>query len=63
MKATILVGSARKGGNTDVQAQSASEALTEKGFDVDIIYPSDLKIAHCNGCNRCNSSRLHSVQI
>ncbi|MBQ6547544.1 MAG: flavodoxin family protein, partial [Candidatus Methanomethylophilaceae archaeon] len=53
MKATIIVGSARKGGNTDVQSQSVSESLTEKGFDVEIIYPSDLRIMHCTGCNRC----------
>ena len=53
MKAVIIVGSARKGGNTDVQSQSVSEALTEKGFDVETIYASDLRIAHCNGCNKC----------
>ena len=53
MKAAIIVGSARKGGNTDVQSQSVAEALTEKGFEVETIYPSDLRIAHCNGCNRC----------
>ena len=37
MKATVIVGSARKGGNTDVQSQSVAEALTEKGFEVDTI--------------------------
>ena len=61
MKATIVVGSARKGGNTDVQSQSVAEALTEKGFDVETIYPSDLRIAHCNGCNRCiTDGRCHT---
>ena len=60
MKATVIVGSARKGGNTDVQSQSVSEALTEKGFEVDTIYASDLRIAHCNGCNRCiTEGRCH----
>lgn len=53
MKATILVGSARKGGNTDVQSQSVTEALSENGMEVEIIYPSDLRIQHCTGCNRC----------
>lgn len=53
MKASIIVGSARIGGNTDVQSQSTAEALTEKGFEVDIIYPSKLGILHCNGCNKC----------
>ena len=46
MKAVVRVGSARKGGNTDVQSQSVAEALTEKGFDVETIYPSDMKIQH-----------------
>ena len=53
MKARIIVGSARKGGNTDVQSQSVAEALTERGFEVETIYPSDLKISHCTGCNKC----------
>ena len=53
MKAVVIVGSARKGGNTDVQSQSVAEALTEKGVDVETIYPSDMKIQHCTGCNRC----------
>lgn len=53
MKATIIVGSARKGGNTDVQCQSVSEALAECGFETEILYPSTMSIHHCNGCNRC----------
>ena len=53
MKAAVIVGSARKGGNTDVQAQSVAEALAEKGFTADIIRPYDLTIQHCTGCNRC----------
>ncbi len=53
MKATILIGSARTKGNTEVQAQSVAEALTEEGYEVDTIRPATLKINHCNGCNRC----------
>lgn len=53
MKASIIVGSARDGGNTDVQCQSVAEALKERGFDVDIIYPSKMNIRHCDGCNKC----------
>lgn len=53
MKAVILVGSARKGGNTDVQCQSVSEALTESGFDVSTLYLSEMNIRNCTGCNRC----------
>lgn len=53
MKATIIVGSARTEGNTEVQAQSVADALMEEGYDVDIIRPAALKILHCIGCNRC----------
>ncbi|MCQ2053255.1 MAG: flavodoxin family protein [archaeon] len=53
MKVTILVGSARKEGNTDVQCQYIAGALTEKELDVNLIYPSTLKIRHCNNCNKC----------
>jgi len=60
MKAVIIVGSARKGGNTDVQSQSVAEALAEKGFDVETIYPYDMRIQHCTGCNRCiTEGRCH----
>lgn len=53
MKATIIIGSAREVGNTEVQSQSVADALTENGFDVEIIRPYKLKIQHCNGCNKC----------
>lgn len=56
MKATIIIGSARVNGNTDTQCSSLSDALTENGFDVEIIRPSKLSIAHCNGCNKCVDS-------
>lgn len=56
MKATFIVGSAREGGNTEEQCLAAADALKEKGFDVDIIYPSSLDICHCDGCNECMNS-------
>ena len=53
MKATIIIGSARKEGNTEVHAQSVAEALGEEGYDVEIIRPAELRIQHCIGCNKC----------
>lgn len=53
MKAAIIIGSARKEGNTEAQAQSIAESLSEEGFEVDIIRPSELQIQHCIGCNKC----------
>lgn len=53
MKATIIVGSAKKEGNTYVQSQGVAKALSEKKLDVNLIYPSILRIQHCNNCNKC----------
>lgn len=53
MKATIIVGSARTAGNTEEQCEAVSEALTEQGFEVDIIRPYKMTLMHCNGCNKC----------
>lgn len=56
MKATIVIGSARGSGNTEEQCESVYEALTEEGFEVDVIRPAKMQIAHCNGCNKCLDS-------
>ncbi|MCQ2056370.1 MAG: flavodoxin family protein [archaeon] len=53
MKATILVGSAQKGGNTDEQCRAIADALEENGFDVCVVYPFNMNIKHCDGCNKC----------
>jgi multimeric flavodoxin WrbA len=53
MKATIIVGSAREAGNTELQCESVADALTEQGFKVQIIKPAKMNIHHCNGCNEC----------
>lgn len=53
MKATIIVGSAKKEGNTYMQSQCVAKALSEKKFDVNLIYPSILRIEHCSNCNKC----------
>jgi multimeric flavodoxin WrbA len=53
MKATIVVGSAREVGNTELQSQSVADALKDSGIKVDIIRPARMDILHCNGCNKC----------
>ncbi|MDD4245209.1 MAG: flavodoxin family protein [Candidatus Methanomethylophilaceae archaeon] len=53
MKATLIVGSARKEGSTEIQCEALADALGEEGFDVSVIRPYDMDIRHCTGCNRC----------
>ena len=48
----ILVGSMRKGGNTDLLAQKFAEGAAEHN-NVEIISVSDFKVSPCIGCNTC----------
>ena len=51
-KIVILVGSMRKGGNTDLLARKFAEGAAERN-SVDIISVADYKVAPCIGCNTC----------
>ena len=48
----ILVGSMRKGGNTDLLAQAFAEGARENN-SVDIVSVVDYKVNPCIGCNSC----------
>ena len=48
----ILVGSMRKGGNTDLLARRFAEGASEHN-SVEIISVADHKVAPCIGCNTC----------
>ncbi len=51
----ILVGSVRKGGNTDLLARRFADGAG-KNNDVEIISVADVKVNPCRGCNACYSS-------
>ncbi|MDB4444133.1 flavodoxin family protein [bacterium] len=53
MKIVGILGSARKGGNTDVLLNVAMEEAKEKGAFVDTISLKDKSIAPCDGCMGC----------
>ena len=48
----ILVGSMRKGGNTDLLAQAFAEGAREN-HSVEIVSVADYKVNPCIGCNSC----------
>lgn len=51
-KIVILVGSMRKGGNTDLLAQSFAEGVSKNNI-VDVVSVADYSINPCIGCNSC----------
>lgn len=51
-KIIVLVGSMRKGGNTDLIAQSFAKGAGENN-EVEIISVADYKVNPCIGCNSC----------
>lgn len=51
-KIVILVGSVRKGGNTDLLAEAFAEGAKQK-HTVEIISVADYKVNPCIGCNTC----------
>ena len=51
-RVVVLVGSVRKGGNTDLLAQSFIEGASKKN-DVEVVSVADYKINPCIGCNSC----------
>ena len=56
MKVIGFVGSARKGGNTDVLIKKVLEGATEKGAETQLVYLYDLDIKDCTGCMTCKGN-------
>lgn len=48
-----LVGSPRRGGNTDVLVSAMLDAAREQGAAVESLYLNDLTIRECTGCHAC----------
>ena len=58
-KIIVLVGSSRKGGNTDLLARSFAEGAG-KSNEVELISVEDYKVQPCLGCNSCFKREDHS---
>lgn len=48
-----IVGSPRKGGNTEILVDQALKAAEEEGAETELITLSDKEIKPCDGCNGC----------
>jgi len=49
-----IVGSPRRGGNTELLVDEVLAGATEAGAETHKIILNDLKIGHCQGCNACS---------
>ncbi len=53
MKILGIVGSPRKGGNTEIMVREALDAAGRAGAETEIVLVADKKIAGCDGCEAC----------
>ncbi len=53
-RALIICGSAGRGGVTEDMCRVAESELGSLGWDVEVLFPSGMSIAHCTGCDRCS---------
>lgn len=54
----VLVGSVRKGGNTELLAKAFADGAGQK-HDVELVSVADYSIHPCVGCNGCYTSEGH----
>jgi multimeric flavodoxin WrbA len=52
-KILAVIGSPRKGGNTDILVQKMVEGAGSKGSQIETLYLGGLNIRECDGCHVC----------
>jgi multimeric flavodoxin WrbA len=52
-KILAVIGSPRKGGNTDILVGKMAEGAGSKGAQVETLYLAGLNISECDGCHVC----------
>jgi len=61
-KIAVLIGSPRRGGNTDMLAQAFIDGIDKQKNTVEIISVADVKVGGCTGCNACYVNNSLCVQ-
>ncbi|MCE5284413.1 MAG: flavodoxin family protein [Pelosinus sp.] len=61
MKFIGLVGSPRKGGNTDVLVQKVLEGAQKEGADTEVFYLNELNVRGCQACFHCKKTGTCAV--
>ena len=62
MKALGIVGSPRKGGNTEIITSHALKAIAEEGIETELIPLAGLSIEGCTACMACLKAETCSVK-
>jgi multimeric flavodoxin WrbA len=60
MKVLAVVGSPRRGGNTDVLVSKIVEGATAGGAEVETVHLGELQVRECDGCHACWRRRVCS---
>ena len=53
MKVVGIVGSTRRGGNTEILTQTALDEIRKEGLEIELISLAEKKIEPCNACRSC----------
>jgi len=62
MKSLVILGSPRKGGNTEILAEQVAAGMKEGGADVEVIRLTDYAINPCIACGGCEKTGRCVVQ-
>jgi multimeric flavodoxin WrbA len=62
MKVLGIVGSPRKGGNTEILVREALAAAKEAGAETEIVLAADKNIAGCDGCSSCRQTGVCRIK-
>jgi multimeric flavodoxin WrbA len=61
MKVVGIVGSPRKGGNTEIATAHALKAVAEEGLETELISLAGLEIKPCSACMACSKTALCAI--
>jgi multimeric flavodoxin WrbA len=56
VKVVGIVGSARRGGNTEILTQIALDEIRKEGLETELISLAEKKIEPCDGCGSCSKT-------
>lgn len=54
-RALIICGSAGRGGITESMCQIAADRIRARNYDAVVVFPSEMRIEHCRGCELCST--------
>lgn len=62
MKALVVLGSPRKGGNTEILANEAAAGMREGGLQVTVVRLTDYQLSPCIACGGCEKTGRCVIQ-